>query len=100
LGLVADLLTVPHEYAPLIDLALGEISQRFVVGDVESLDVVVKSLGDLPGRVGFIPLASGGRQPPDSSPDYDILGVNVDSSRVQNRGANASRSPVHFVSSS
>ena len=30
-GLVADLLTVPRDIAPLIDLALGDTSQRFVV---------------------------------------------------------------------
>src|SRR5207245_10162035 len=30
-GMVADLLTVRHEYAPLIDLALGERAQRFLV---------------------------------------------------------------------
>src|SRR5439155_15566878 len=32
-GMIADFLTVKHEYAPLIDLALGEWSQRFLVRD-------------------------------------------------------------------
>src|SRR5439155_3812940 len=33
IGMIADFLTVKHEYAPLIDLALGEWSQRFLVRD-------------------------------------------------------------------
>ena len=34
LGILADFLTVRREYAPLIDLALGERSQRFRVGRI------------------------------------------------------------------
>ena len=34
-GIVADFLTVRREYAPLIDLALGERAQRFLVHDSE-----------------------------------------------------------------
>lgn len=55
-GLVADLLTVPRDVAPLIDLALGTIAQRFVVQSVADWDAFVGSLGLLPGQVGFIPL--------------------------------------------
>ena len=36
-GLIADVLTVRREYAPLIDLALGEQAQRFLVRDPEEL---------------------------------------------------------------
>ena len=36
-GIVADFLTVRREYAPLIDLALGERAQRFLVHDPELL---------------------------------------------------------------
>jgi len=56
-GLVADLLTTSHENAPLIDLALGESAQRFVVSNPEQLDHVLMALGELSGRVGLIPLA-------------------------------------------
>jgi chromosome segregation protein len=53
-GLVADLLRVPHEIAPLVELVLGDSAQRFVI---RSLDVatLVRRMGELPGRVGFIP---------------------------------------------
>jgi chromosome segregation protein len=57
IGLVADLVTVPRDVAPLIDLAIGEIAQRFVVDQVSDWESLVESLGELPGRVGFIPLA-------------------------------------------
>lgn len=56
LGLVGELLSAPREVAPLIDLALGEAAQRFVVVDSE-LDRVAGSLTDLPGRVGLVPLS-------------------------------------------
>jgi chromosome segregation protein len=58
-GLVADFLTVPHEYAPLIDLALGERAQHFVVRDVERLDEALR-LRHVPfsGRVSFLSLAT------------------------------------------
>ena len=56
LGLVADMLSAPRDVAPLIDLALGDAAQRFVVRDAPALDSVLASLGELPGRVGFIPL--------------------------------------------
>ena len=36
-GIVADFLTVRREYAPLIDLALGERAQRFLVRDPDLL---------------------------------------------------------------
>ncbi len=56
-GLVADLLTVPREVAPLIELALGDAAQRFVVRDPAAVDALVAALGPLPGRVGFVPVA-------------------------------------------
>src|SRR5207245_3438741 len=37
LGMVADFLSVRREYAPLIDLALGDWAQRFVVRDAAVL---------------------------------------------------------------
>jgi chromosome segregation protein len=57
LGLVADVLSAPRDVAPLIDLALGDAAQRFVVRDAQAIDEVLAQLGELPGRVGFIPLS-------------------------------------------
>jgi chromosome segregation protein len=59
-GLVADLLAVPRDVAPLVDLALGDAAQRFVVLE-GSLDAVLAALGEVPGRVGFVPVSSVGR---------------------------------------
>src|SRR5579883_925668 len=56
LGLVADLLTVPHDVAPFVELALGDIAQRFVVRSPIAVAAVVAAIGELPGRVGFVPL--------------------------------------------
>lgn len=55
LGLVADLLTVPREVAPLIEIALGEKAQQFAVRE-DDLDSVLAQFANLPGRVGFLPL--------------------------------------------
>jgi chromosome segregation protein len=57
LGLVGELLSAPREVAPLIDLALGDAAQRFVVVHSE-LDRVAGALTNLPGRVGLIPLTN------------------------------------------
>lgn len=59
LGLVADHLSVPRELAPLIDLALGERAQYFVVRDAAALDQALAARGKpFAGRVGFLPLAT------------------------------------------
>jgi len=55
-GLVADLLTVPREVAPLVELALGDAAQRFVVKDPTAIDAIAAAIGDVTGRVGLIPL--------------------------------------------
>jgi chromosome segregation protein len=54
-GLVADLLTVPHEIAPLVEIALGDTAQRFVVRSAADVDAVAAAIGEVPGRVGFLP---------------------------------------------
>jgi chromosome segregation protein len=54
-GLVADLLNVPHDIAPLVELALGDAALRFVVRSPEEVDAVAAAVGDVPGRVGFLP---------------------------------------------
>jgi chromosome segregation protein len=57
LGIVADFFTVRREYAPLIDLALGERAQRFLVRDVEELAAALKqNTQAFAGRVSFLPL--------------------------------------------
>src|SRR5205807_6572311 len=59
IGLVADHLTVPREFAPLIDLALGATAQCFLVRDAERL---ATALSERPqpfsGRVTFLPVRS------------------------------------------
>ena len=56
-GMIADFLTVGHEYAPLIDLALGERARHFLVRDVA---VLAEALHDrsqpFTSRVSFLPL--------------------------------------------
>jgi chromosome segregation protein len=59
IGMVADLLTVRREYAPLIDLALGELAQRFLVRDADMLAEAFAGRGQpFSGRVSFVPLAA------------------------------------------
>jgi chromosome segregation protein len=59
IGLVADFLSVPGEVAHLIDLALGDTAQRFVVRDAAALDRILAAREKpFSGRVGFIPILS------------------------------------------
>src|SRR5205823_8575799 len=64
LGMIADFLTVRREYAPLIDLALGDWAQRFVVRSLDGLlEALAQQAQPFSGRVSFLPL-----QAPPSSP--------------------------------
>jgi chromosome segregation protein len=57
LGIVADFLTVPREHAALIDLALGETAQRFLVRDLDRLYEALRQQGQpFSGRVSFLPI--------------------------------------------
>src|SRR5207248_3094256 len=57
IGMISDFLTVKREYAPLIDLALGEWAQRFVVRDMAQLAAALGSRSEpFSGRVSFLPL--------------------------------------------
>jgi chromosome segregation protein len=59
LGMVADFLQVKHEYAPLIDLALGDWSQRFLVRDAGLLaEALAQRPQPFSERVSFLPLSS------------------------------------------
>lgn len=53
-GLVADLLRVPHEIAPLVELALADAAQRFIIRS-HDVEAIAAAVGAVPGRVGFIP---------------------------------------------
>ncbi|MCS6850955.1 MAG: chromosome segregation protein SMC [Gemmataceae bacterium] len=62
-GMVADLLTVRRRYAPLVDLALGERAQRFVVRDLNELAVALSQRRrPFAGRVTFTPMTFGPRR--------------------------------------
>jgi chromosome segregation protein len=56
LGIVGELISTSRDYAPRVDLALGELAQRLVVQRNTSITDVLNHLGDLPGRVSFMPL--------------------------------------------
>ncbi|TMQ32643.1 MAG: hypothetical protein E6K70_17440, partial [Planctomycetota bacterium] len=57
LGIIADFLTVRREYAPLIDLALGDRAQRFLVRDAGLLQQALRERPQpFSGRVSFLPL--------------------------------------------
>ncbi len=57
LGILADFLNVRREYAPLIDLALGENAQRFLVRNTDLLAEALKERRQpFTGRVSFLPL--------------------------------------------
>jgi chromosome segregation protein len=59
IGMIADFLTVKREYAPLIDLALGEWAQRFVVRDNQQLaQALAERTQPFTGRVSFLPLVA------------------------------------------
>ena len=58
-GLIADVLIVPPQYAPFVDLVLAEATQQFVVRDASDIDGIARALPGLPGRVGFVPLSVG-----------------------------------------
>lgn len=57
IGMIADVLTVRREYAPLIDLALGDLSQHFLVRDAQVMIEALQQRGQpLSGRVSFLPV--------------------------------------------
>src|SRR5262249_29205106 len=59
LGITADFLTVAREDAPLIDLALGDRAQRFVVRDAAVLaQALAERARPFSGRVSFLPLVA------------------------------------------
>src|SRR5262249_11225201 len=70
-GIVAEALTVRREFAPLIDLALGERAQRFLVADMTLLDEALRQRAEpFSGRVSFLPLSEPGADAPLAVPDH------------------------------
>ncbi len=66
IGLVADVLEVPMQWAALVDAALGPVAQHVVLRDRGVLDAVEAGTLRLAGRVGFLAL-------PDLAPEADPL---------------------------
>jgi chromosome segregation protein len=67
-GMIADLLTVRREYAPLIDLALGDLAQRFLVENVAVLHEALRERGQpFSGRVSFLPTSPRPATPGDAN---------------------------------
>jgi chromosome segregation protein len=59
IGMIADFLTVKREHAPLIDLALGEWAQRFIVRDEKTLALALAQRQEpFSGRVSFLPMSA------------------------------------------
>lgn len=54
IGLVADVLEVPMQWAPLVDAALGPVAQHVVLRDATALDALQEGKIRLAGRVGFL----------------------------------------------
>jgi chromosome segregation protein len=72
LGMIADFLTVRHEYAPLIDLTLGDRAQRLLVRDASLLAEALAGRGQpFSGRVSFLPLKQA-RTPAVSTPQETV----------------------------
>lgn len=66
-GLVADLMEVPMQWAPLVDAALGPAAQHLVLEDERLLELLESGQLRLSGRVGFLTkpnLTPGDRPPP------------------------------------
>jgi chromosome segregation protein len=55
-----------------MDVVLGDAAQRFIVADVQALDGVLRDLGDLDGRVGFVPLNAQRAIPPGPTPPHTL----------------------------
>jgi chromosome segregation protein len=73
-GLVADLIQVSVDVAPLVDVALGEKAQHIVVGTRDLLDDILSGRYQPTGRVGFVSLDD--EYPYGDDPGlYDLPGV-------------------------
>ncbi|MCE9528919.1 MAG: chromosome segregation protein SMC, partial [Planctomycetales bacterium] len=69
-GVLADLLTVHVDYAPALDIALGEAAQLVVVtGGLAEVQQVAAGAGELPGRVTFIGTERGAVPPRQLAPE-------------------------------
>jgi chromosome segregation protein len=74
IGILADVLHVRREFAPLIDVALGERAQRFLIRDTEMLAQALHQHGTaFSGRVSFLPVRQGKSATPNTQADYAAL---------------------------
>src|SRR5262249_7146079 len=90
MGIIADFLTVRREHAPLIDLALGDWTQRFLVRDVPALMVALEERGQpFAGRVSFSPSAA------THVNEHDTNGQGTDGQADHDRSGNGSYSRPH-----
>jgi len=62
-GMVADLITVNLESAPLVEVALGETAQHVVTAGDRVVQFLTSKPYQLSGRVGFLPLTGPGLPP-------------------------------------
>lgn len=106
-GIVADLLTVPHDIAPLVELALGDAAQLFVVRSPDAVDAVAAAVGDVPGRVGFVPLWAAEPNPPTPFPEkegeQDVAPLPLGEGQRATRagwGLSSGLSPISFPANS
>ena len=74
-GLVADLLQVNVETAPLIEIALGDVAQHVVVDGEQLWEQLRQGNESFGGRVGFVPLHVPERPTPIHDPLLNIEGV-------------------------
>ncbi|MGM0489456.1 MAG: chromosome segregation protein SMC [Planctomycetota bacterium] len=70
-GLVADVIEVPMQWAPLVDAALGPLARHVVVRDQRIFELLESGEFRLAGRVGFLTL-------PTVAPDHDLETVRLD----------------------
>jgi chromosome segregation protein len=75
IGLVADVLQVPMQWAPLLDAALGPVAQHVVVRDGRVIDLLESGTFRPAGRVGFLSLDDVRLEVPGDPSFDDQLGV-------------------------
>ncbi len=83
IGILADVVNVRREYAALIDVALGERAQRFLVRDTDLLAQALKQRKQpFTGRVSFLPVAPSGKRNAEKPDVPSLPGVVAVASQV------------------
>jgi chromosome segregation protein len=82
LGILAEFLTVRREFAPLIDLALGDRAQRFLVRDPDRLAEALRQRSQpFSSRVSFLPLTPAPAPPQPARPARPTAGSSLASAQ-------------------